>query len=159
MGLLDGIEKLINEHGSAIILKERIALANDKYAILESKVTVLEERITELEAKNDSLYIENETLQFDHSKSREQIKKLEEQLAALTDKLPVLFDKRTGTWIDKNTSIHYCPKCKASAISSPMKDEQYGWRCSVCNTYFNNPDNPQPVVVQPLIGIVKSKRW
>ena len=35
MGLLDGIEKLINEHGSAVILKERIALANDKYTALE----------------------------------------------------------------------------------------------------------------------------
>ncbi|MBT9460420.1 MAG: hypothetical protein IV084_02040 [Rugosibacter sp.] len=32
MGLLDGFEKLINEHGSAVILKERIALANDKRA-------------------------------------------------------------------------------------------------------------------------------
>ena len=29
MGLLDGFEKLINEHGSAVILKERIALAHE----------------------------------------------------------------------------------------------------------------------------------
>ena len=41
MGLLDGFEKLINEHGSAVILKERIALANDKYAILEKEASVL----------------------------------------------------------------------------------------------------------------------
>ena len=39
MGLLDGFEKLINEHGSAAILKERIALANDKYAELEKKLS------------------------------------------------------------------------------------------------------------------------
>ena len=37
MGLLDGFEKLINEHGSAVILKERIELANDKYSSLEDK--------------------------------------------------------------------------------------------------------------------------
>ena len=36
MRLLDGIEKLINERRSAVILKERIALANDKYAVLET---------------------------------------------------------------------------------------------------------------------------
>ena len=42
MGLLDGFEKLINEHGSAVILKERIALANDKYAALEQKANHLE---------------------------------------------------------------------------------------------------------------------
>ena len=38
MGLLDGFEKLKNEHGSAAILKERIALANDKYAAQEQKL-------------------------------------------------------------------------------------------------------------------------
>lgn len=38
MSLLDGLEKLINEHGSAAILKERIDLANDKYAALETKL-------------------------------------------------------------------------------------------------------------------------
>jgi hypothetical protein len=42
MGLLDGIEKLINEHGSAAILKERIALANDQYAALERKTLELQ---------------------------------------------------------------------------------------------------------------------
>lgn len=32
MGLLDGLERLINEHGSATILKERIQLLNDRHA-------------------------------------------------------------------------------------------------------------------------------
>ena len=55
MGLLDGFEKLINEHGSAAILKERISLANDKYAILESKNVELEKRNTYLESENTRL--------------------------------------------------------------------------------------------------------
>ena len=42
MGLLDGIEKLINEHGSAAILRERIQLANDKYSDIERRMKVLE---------------------------------------------------------------------------------------------------------------------
>lgn len=55
MGLLDGFEKLINEHGSAVILKERIALANDKYAALEQKLAASSLRVSELETENQSL--------------------------------------------------------------------------------------------------------
>lgn len=62
MGLLDGLEKLINEHGSAVILKERIELANDKYAALESKVSNLE--------------AENKTLRLDLEKAQDEIQNL-----------------------------------------------------------------------------------
>jgi hypothetical protein len=55
MGLLDGLEKLINEHGSAVILKERIDLANDRYAALERKAT-------EFEAENKNLKLEIQDL-------------------------------------------------------------------------------------------------
>lgn len=55
MGLLDGLEKLINEHGSAVILKERIALANDKYAALEEKLSTSEFRAKQLESENQVL--------------------------------------------------------------------------------------------------------
>lgn len=55
MCLLDGIEKLINEHGSATILKERIALANDQYAALENKFQASTLRVNELESENRSL--------------------------------------------------------------------------------------------------------
>jgi hypothetical protein len=60
MGFLDSIEKLINEHGSASILKERIALGNDKYALLEDKVALLEDKITHLEPENQRLRIDLE---------------------------------------------------------------------------------------------------
>lgn len=55
MGLLDGLEKLINEHGSATILKERIELANDKYAALEQKLADSELRAKQLESDNQAL--------------------------------------------------------------------------------------------------------
>lgn len=48
MGLLDSIEKLITEHGSAAILRERIALANDKHAALEKKAASLESENAQL---------------------------------------------------------------------------------------------------------------
>ena len=62
MGLLDGFEKLINEHGSATILRERISLAEDKYDALERKAS-------ELEA-------ENETLKSDLEKATKEIDRL-----------------------------------------------------------------------------------
>jgi septal ring factor EnvC (AmiA/AmiB activator) len=55
MGLLDGLEKLITEHGSAAILKERIALANDKYAALETKASDLETENKRLRAENEEI--------------------------------------------------------------------------------------------------------
>lgn len=55
MGLLDGFERLINEHGSAVILKERIALANDKYAALEKKLSESKKRCEGLVAENERL--------------------------------------------------------------------------------------------------------
>lgn len=53
------IEKLINEHGSATILKERISLANDKYSALEKKTIVLESKVSELQSENERLKMDN----------------------------------------------------------------------------------------------------
>lgn len=64
MGLLDGLEKLINEHGSAVILKERISLANDKYALIEEKLNVLQIEKSKLESEKISLQRENEELKI-----------------------------------------------------------------------------------------------
>lgn len=55
MGFLDSIEKLINEHGSATILKERIQLANDKYSALEDKVSILQQENGILKEQNTNL--------------------------------------------------------------------------------------------------------
>lgn len=61
MGLFDGIEKLINDHGSAVILKERIELANDKYSALEQKVIKLEaeNKILQLNLEKAEIEIKN----------------------------------------------------------------------------------------------------
>ena len=75
MGLLDGFEKLINEHGSATILKERIALAEDKYAALEQK-------LSECEAAKIKSHAENEALRLNLEKASVEI----QQLKKLTEK-------------------------------------------------------------------------
>jgi hypothetical protein len=124
MGLLDGLEKLINEHGSAAILKERIALANDKHMALES------------EAK--TLRLEKEVLRCDSAKLQEQISNLEKQLAEIQNN-PLRFDEVTGTWVGEGSNIRYCAKCKTRNIPSPMTNESSGWRCPACDGYFPDP--------------------
>ena len=51
--MLDMFEKLINEHGSSVILKERIKLINDKYEAIETKLenTVKENEVLKKEIK------------------------------------------------------------------------------------------------------------
>lgn len=75
MGLLDGFEKLINEHGSATILKERIALANDKYSALEKEFAASLLRAETTEARVSNLEAENQSLKLDKEKLRQEIQR------------------------------------------------------------------------------------
>jgi len=127
MGLLDGFEKLINEHGSAVILKERIALANDKYSALEVEVK--------------SLRSENEALRLDNGKFTETIRALEEKLSHNND--PFKFDENTGTFISSVDGLRYCAKCKIKSNLSPLKNDSYGWECPVCDSKFPDPARPR----------------
>ena len=51
MNIFDGLEKLINEHGSATILKERLQLAKERHEALERKCAGLEKENEELRNK------------------------------------------------------------------------------------------------------------
>jgi hypothetical protein len=76
MGLLDGFEMLINEHGSAVILKERIALANDKYAALELKLSESTSRAKISKLKAENLESENQGLRVELEKAKVEIQNL-----------------------------------------------------------------------------------
>lgn len=122
MGLLDGLEKLINEHGSAAILKERITLANDKHAALEAKVTALE-------AEKTKLHKEIEDLRLGLRKDEEKIRNLENQLSHnsslknYVEEAGALFKKNPdGTY----NQTPYCPACQ-TAMVSPGRHELF--RC------------------------------
>ena len=122
MGLLDGFEKLINEHGSAAILKERIALANDKYAAIEAKVEILE-------AEKVKLQQDNERLRFDNEERQKQRRTLEEKLSHKSS-LPDYVEE-AGALFKKNPNgtyneTPYCPGCY-TAMASPGRRELY--RC------------------------------
>lgn len=67
--ILGEIERLINEHGSAAIMKERLGLAADQYAVLERKLAAETERANKAEAASEAL--------------RRDVSDLQEQLAVL----------------------------------------------------------------------------
>lgn len=77
------IERLITEHGSAVILKERLALASDQYSALEKK-------LSEANVRNEQLQSENARLHLDLEKAQEKIRNLEEVLInkSAQDSLP-----------------------------------------------------------------------
>jgi chromosome segregation ATPase len=57
------IEKLINEHGSSTILKERILLISDKYDALDEKLKMSEQKVEFLEQENSFLKNKIESLE------------------------------------------------------------------------------------------------
>lgn len=136
MGLLDGIEKLINEHGSSVILKERIALANDQYAILEQKLAASELRENQLKSQNESLRLDVEKAQI-------QIKNLEDKLShnnALTLKYGVYWDKEGNP---------YCPKCKTPTLQvawvTYLNRQAQGLKCTCSPKPFVLMENGEPL--------------
>lgn len=91
--MLDMFEKLINEHGSAVILKERIELINDKYEALQSK---LENSLKE----NELLKKENRLLTSKLKEYEQNSEAQKEKPLSLSDEqkriLKVLFSSNDG---------------------------------------------------------------
>ena len=102
--LLKEIEKLITEHGSAAILRERIALANDKYAALESDIKVIR-------SENQLLRSENEALKLDNSKFREQVRAFKEKLSDSHQLSPPEIEQKIVFYLENN------PKSSIKQIS------------------------------------------
>lgn len=80
MGLLDGLEKLIDEQASTAVLKESIALANNQYAELEKKFKQAVESNITLEREKQAFELSNYKLRDEISKLETIIKKLEDCL-------------------------------------------------------------------------------
>jgi hypothetical protein len=81
--------------------------------------------------------------------AQEEIKNLtpnasETNLVLVEHKPSLTFDETTATWINEASGLRYCAKCKAQEISSPLQNQQYGWKCPVCKTYYGDPMRPSP---------------
>ena len=96
------IEKLITEHGSAAILRERIALANDKYATLERKVGNLESEAADLKRKVSELEAENKGLRVNKKELESELQQFKDsklhgsRLEELKEKILVAISQEDG---------------------------------------------------------------
>jgi len=72
MNIFGEIERLITEHGSASILRERLELAKEQYSALEKKVTKLRS--------------ENDNLRLKLKQSQQQIEELNKSLSSASEK-------------------------------------------------------------------------
>ncbi|MHC4157702.1 MAG: toll/interleukin-1 receptor domain-containing protein [Planctomycetota bacterium] len=56
------------------------------------------------------------------------------------------FDPKTGTCVCKDDELRYCHKCLHSSPAKrvPLKEQDNGWRCSVCNAFYRNPNYNPP---------------
>ncbi len=77
-GIFGQLEKLINEHGSAQILRERLGLAADQYAALEKKAT-------NLEAENQSLRQQVESLRKESTNLKQKMQNQADRPPDFTD--------------------------------------------------------------------------
>jgi hypothetical protein len=139
MGLLDGFEKLINEHGSASILKERISLANDKYSLLEEKNTFLKQENEMLKKEKEILKSENQTLNLNLQQAEQKIRQLEEQILKIHASNPYGYVcdhcashslTRTGSRPDPTfgglgvkQKIFVCDSCGKESAFTPKNNE------------------------------------
>lgn len=135
MGLLDGFEKLINEHGSAVILKERIALANDKFAALEQKLSECEAAKIKLNAENEALRLNNEECKKQRRALEEKLsQRLGERLEKTEESVLVILSNHDGlsdqkiceiAVLEKKRCTYYLHELKAKKLAeaTPCIDE------------------------------------
>jgi len=143
MGLFDGIEKFINEHGSAVVLQQQLAFAKDQFEGMERKVSDLQTKVGGLEAQ-----LERE--RSEHKQAREDLQKLKDEHAEevrIHRLIQFRRGKRTGgKW------MAFCPRCglpategrimNSLAVYCCSKYEECGWRV--------NPPMPLTQIIQEL---------
>lgn len=94
--------------------------------------------IAELEAKIEGLQAENQNLGVEIERLKKEKGLTREDLA---------FNSHTGLWHDKSGQ-NYCSECLDKEKRNPLKNEDRGWRCTVCRRYYADPDRPPPVIRQ-----------
>ena len=49
------------------------------------------------------------------------------------------FIEETGVYFDLKNRFHVCPRCLSEKKNSFLKNEERGFRCTVCHHYFSDP--------------------
>ena len=116
MGLLDTFQKLIEEHGSSSILRDRISLHKDEIRKVEKELGYLKKRCSDLEEENAKLRAQLE------SKSAKQ---------EFIEYRGAFFKRKPSGGYDPTV---YCPSCHG-----PMYSLQnfLPFSCDRCNVNLN----------------------
>jgi len=81
----DSFEKLITEHGSAVIQEKHIALLREQLAILDKQFSVLSSENGTLKSENETLKSQNQALVVENDKLRQKIQEYEQPHETLLD--------------------------------------------------------------------------
>ena len=109
--MLAMIEKLINEHGSSTILKERLQLINDKYEVLENKLDLVEK--------------ENKSLKQEINKLKSQLETQESSKGFVSYKGAKFKFKPSGSCEETVD----CPKCDNAMFAM---ESYFPFTCGIC---------------------------
>jgi hypothetical protein len=131
---IPAIEKLINEHGSAVILKERIELAKDQFGFLQQKNISLASSLAETVAKNKILERQNADLEEQVAQLQDQLEIFKPVLGGLVESMGALW-RRTATGFEP---VPYCRECKTHPIMT-----------SFANTWICNKTHQVPSSIRP----------
>lgn len=59
-------------------------------------------------------------------------------------KQKLTFDEAKGVYLDRKSGFHVCPKCLSEEKTSLLRNEDYAYRCPVCDKYYPDPARPSP---------------
>ena len=120
--MLDLIEKLINEHGSSTILRERLELISDRYNFLEEKNSLLSSKNSDLESKLEVAKKEisrlNEILK-EQSSTHEKLADIELKV------LQFMFDSNNEHQVGQIASLLESDVSTAQYYLNELKDRKY----------------------------------
>jgi len=82
MPILDEVTKLIDEHGSANILRERVELAKDQQAAQEKRISVLVLELDQAKTETTRLRSQLEQCQQENRETKKQLQSLKQPTAS-----------------------------------------------------------------------------
>lgn len=136
--LSEQLQKLINEHGSAAILRDHLALFKDQVALLEKKATALESEHIVLKGENQKLKLDLEISQKDNEELRSKIQ--EDEKSFQNNLRPTLnIDEFTiqpeGFYTHPKYNHEICPRCLHQAPPKvvPMTQTSGPRKCVFCD--------------------------
>jgi hypothetical protein len=122
MNILELLEKLINEHGSAAIKGEQIALLKEQFSVLKSESALLKGENLQLKTENVNLRLENKDLRSEINR-RDQLNE-QFQNSGFIENMGALW-KHAKKGFEPNP---YCRECSTHPVMRRLG--LHGWQCS-----------------------------